>query len=55
MEDVMNESFYQIELNADNIIGGDDVEREPAPTPKEVKAHREKLLIKAHSGILRAC
>ena len=52
MEDV-NENNVSMELAGNDIVSSDEEEREP--TAAEIIARKEKLLIKAHSSILRSC
>jgi len=53
MEDIINESNVLVELAGDDIVSSDEEELEP--TAAEIIARKEKLLIKAHSSILRSC
>ena len=52
MED-MNVNNVSLELEEDYIAR--PVEEEHVPTLTELRARKEKLFIKAHSAILRAC
>jgi len=51
MEDT-NELNVSMDLESNDIVGS--VDEESAPISSEIKARKDKLLIKAHSAILRA-